>query len=98
MSSMGQAMRIGEILGILVYYGSILTTLDYTVNFSTIQALEGLKLRPAEPECLQRSDKYKQMAGNTLEWFQIELMTFILYMLTMMILLIKSRCSKVGVD
>ena len=41
---------------------------------------------------------YKTWAGNTIEWFYFEALIYLTYLGTMMLLLIKSRFSRVGVD
>ena len=98
MSPLGQKMRVLEVLGIVMYFGPILMALNYTTNWITLKGNQGGKLFTTEPECLQLTSKYKQMAGNTMEWFEIELMIFLFYTMTMLFLLAKSRFSKVGVD
>ena len=40
----------------------------------------------------------KKWSGNSIEWFQMEIIVFWCYQLTLILLLIKSRFMKVGVD
>ena len=99
MDAWGQAMRFMEVVGIFIYYGSVLSALNYVTRWMTLSGDESQKkLNISEPGCLQNQKVYKSMAGNSIEWFEVELMIFIFFMFTMIFLLTKSRVSKVGVD
>jgi len=43
-------------------------------------------------------NKIRQWSGRAIDWFTIELMTYTAYYFTLGLFLLKSRCSKVGVD
>ena len=50
------------------------------------------------PPCLTDREHRMIVFGRTLEWQWIELLVYIMFVFTMMILMIKSRCVNIGID
>ena len=99
MSLFGNIMRGMEILGVVAYFGYIMTVLYYFTLWFELTDGNDSKVRDANrPDCLVYKSKFKEWSFNSLEWMIIELMVFVFYLTTMIILLIKSRFTKVGVD
>ena len=50
------------------------------------------------PESLTENKHLLLWSGNTLEWCKIEILIFMFYLMTFMMMLIKSRIINIGVD
>ena len=49
-------------------------------------------------ECYNNIEKFTQWSGMTLHWLAIEITVFLTFLLTMLVMLCKSRFVKVGID
>jgi hypothetical protein len=50
------------------------------------------------PECLIDRQVYLEVTGNSLYWFILEILVFFANLMTLMILMMKSRCINIGVN
>ena len=46
----------------------------------------------------QFGEEFQKLAGKSLEWILIELFVWVFFLMTMVIIMIKSRFTKVGID
>lgn len=103
-------MRISEILCIPVYISCILASIEHlclitirqmTLNASTNLYLQGKLVEDASNinqavKCsLANAQKYE---GQVAEWLVIEIMIFLYFTVTMLIIMAKSRFISVGTD
>jgi len=51
-----------------------------------------------ETKGLKECIKLPHVRGRANDWLTIEIMVYIFYLMTMLILMIKSRCSLIGID
>ena len=82
-------MRLLEVFAVFLYFGVILKALDIYSNWLLMKGKDG---------CFKTHQLTLSWAGNTIHWFYMEIIVFLAYMCTMVILLIKSRFFRVGVD
>jgi len=101
-------MRISEILCIPVYISCILASIEHlclitirqmTLNASTNLYLQGKLIEDHQNQAvkcsLENSQKYE---GQVAEWLVIEIMIFLYFTVTMLIIMAKSRFISVGTD
>ena len=105
MSFFGQTMRALEIVAVAMYLGVILASLNYYTiwmnigkDFGDLKKLIDENKYDIQPECLSKQSAFKTWSANVIEWIFMELIVFVLYLSTMVFMLIKSRCFKIGVD
>ena len=105
-------MRAVEVLGLVLYFYALQeATLLYTSWLMVDKSKEQIKghlnsmdkfdhkaLGILLPPGFMDHQKYTAWRGRCLEWFLMEIMVFIFFVSTMLILIIKSRFLKVGID
>ena len=51
-----------------------------------------------DSEMYQFGEEFQKLAGKSLEWILMELVVLVFFLMTMVIIMIKSRFTKVGID
>lgn len=87
-------MRMNEIIAMFINMGLIVRTISSFVTAETMTR----NLKGNFPKCATDKSLQYQWAGNTPAWFLIEVAVFIFYIISMVILMIKSRFVQVGID
>ena len=64
-------------------------------NSSIVNAIRFMEKEHPSIDFLHRDLAW---AGNAPEWFLMESMTYLAYLATLLILIVKARCIKVGID
>jgi len=90
--TIGHFIRAGETFGSMCYLGLTIAFLGAFGN--------GLLIidSPDHPPCAIDPVKFHSWAGTTQAFFMIEIGVFFFYLLTMMLLMAKSRCLRIGID
>lgn len=95
LGTLGQIMRATEMLCICASLIMIIKSLKIFFDFSLI-------LNVPEPSllrsCLSDRQSRERWTGTAIEWMILELTVWGSFLSTMLILMIRSRCMKVGID
>lgn len=90
-------MKGVEVMATMFYVGSVIIALNTFNNMLLENDSFGFD-QNIYPPCASDSSLNKQWRGTTESWLFIETLVFTYFLLTMIILLAKSRCSKIGTD
>ena len=95
MESSGKFYKILEVLGTMSYIMVVINCLQIYDKGLKWKALE-----PSDtiPPCLTDASLRIEWAGATFEWCLLEIAIYFSYMYTLIVLLVKSRFTVIGVD
>ena len=88
-------MRLNEIISMIFNIGLIIEVVDV---FLIADMFTHEKRKHLYPICASDQKLFFEWAGNAKSWFNIEIIVFINFVVTMIILMVKSRLTKVGMD
>ena len=105
MGVFGQIMRFIEIVGVMAYIALVSTAFtNYGIYqmFPQVEIGKTIKSKYFKnqdvPECITDKKMSLSVTNNTIHWLKIEMLVAMLYLFTMMLLMLKSRCSLIGID
>ena len=94
-------MTMAQVFATFYYFMEIMILSDVYSQWNTMlnnRRITGYSELGIVPPCLEDRATIKKWAGNSIEWLTIELFVFIIYLFTMMLFMIKSRCLSVGIS
>lgn len=91
--TMARIMKGVEVFCSMWYIGVMVQCLDCYNTFFYFNS-GGVR----HPPCADNEELIKQWTGNSSEWFFMEIIVFVFYFTTMIILMIRSRFTRVGID
>ena len=94
-SRFGNFMRLNEILSVILNMG---LTIQIMNIFLTLDHFGYENLKDNYPPCAREYDQFILWAGNSKAWLMIEISVFAFYVITFVVLMIKSRFFRVGID
>lgn len=73
----------------------------HTIDFMSVELMELFKLKESkenESPCLGNREVFHKWNRGLSTWIYIECSVFVFFILSLLLLLLKSRCMKVGID
>ena len=96
-----KAMTIAQIFATFYYFMELLILCDVYSQWNVMlknRRIHGYYELGVVPECMEDEATIKKWAGNSIEWLTIELFVFGIYLFTMLLFMLKSRCLSVGIS
>ncbi len=99
LGSLGQLMRLVEVAALALYFGAIINAAQIQLELYRIEKFTEEYIQPEfSRKCFTDREEFRKWSGGSFEISVLEIMVWATFMLTMPILLLKSRCMRVGID
>lgn len=95
LGSVGQLMRALEM--VCIFFSLTVLIMSFQICFDYLAVVENAQRQDLR-RCLANQKVMHEWSGTAIEWFVLELIVWISFLFTLFLLMIKSRCSKVGID